>query len=168
MHTSAAWVPHRDHPGRSTRAVWRGLLMLRGARCREVKTLLTKAGRPLNYRVIRHAAVVTAAETARELGLPGCAVIKAVAVRIDGTPALCVLCSHQLLDLERVEKLAGAVSVELASPRELRAWFPHVEVRLTPPPVPCCAVTFQCPLSVRPRTRHARPGAHARRARPGG
>eukprot|EP00892_Ulva_mutabilis_P011895 jgi/Ulvmu1/9078/UM005_0173.1 len=100
---------------------------------REVKTLLTKAGRPINYRVHRHAAVVTAAETARELGLPGCAVVKAVAVKVDGKPVLCALCCHQLLDLERVEKLAGASSVELATPRELRDWFPNVEEGAIPP-----------------------------------
>lgn len=97
--------------------------------CRQVKTLLTKAGRPINYRVIRHAAVVTAAETARELGLPGCAVVKAVAVKVDGAAALCALCSHQLLDLDRLEKLVGAQTVELASPRELREWLPGVEAR---------------------------------------
>lgn len=104
--------------------------------CRQVKTLLTKAARPIKYKVVRHAAVVTAAETAHVLGLPGCAVMKTVAVKVDGAAALCVLCSHQLLDLERLAKLAGASCVELATPRELREWFPGVEVHnapLTPP-----------------------------------
>jgi hypothetical protein len=88
----------------------------------------------VHYNVIRHETAVTATETAKKLHCPGAAIVKAVVVKIDNVPALCVLRGDDMVALEQLEKLAGVESVELASPADLRRLFPNVQVR-----PPACA-----------------------------
>lgn len=96
--------------------------------CRAVQKMLNKCGFVVHYSVLRHSHTETAPQTAKATGWPKEALIKAVAVSIDGSPALCALCSHHEVDLELLQKLAGATHVDLASPEVLRNWFPSTQV----------------------------------------
>jgi prolyl-tRNA editing enzyme YbaK/EbsC (Cys-tRNA(Pro) deacylase) len=91
--------------------------------------MINKTGFVVHYHVIRHSHTETSPQTARVTGWPKQALIKAVAVCIDGQPALCGLCSHHEVDLELLKRLAGATSVELASSAVLRSWFPKTQAR---------------------------------------
>jgi prolyl-tRNA editing enzyme YbaK/EbsC (Cys-tRNA(Pro) deacylase) len=100
--------------------------------CRDVQKVLNKSGCMnkcvVHYSVMRHDHTDNAPQTAQAVGLPGTAFIKAVTMLLDGKPALCVLCSHQDVDLQRLQQLCGASTVEPATDPELRAWFPSIQV----------------------------------------
>jgi hypothetical protein len=123
-----------------------GVLLIGGKlKCRDVQKVLNKSGfmnkRVVHYNVLRHDPTDDAPQTAKAVGLPGKAFIKAVAMLVDGKPVLCVLCSHHEVDLRRLQQLCGAAQVEGATESQLRTWFPSIQVCS-----PVCKILCGCVL----------------------
>lgn len=83
----------------------------------------------VHYNVMRHGHTKTAPQTAEAVGLPGKAFIKAAVATVDSRPVLCVLCSHNDVDLLQLQRLSGASTVKHASKADLNAWLPSIEAR---------------------------------------
>lgn len=119
--------------------------------CRNVQKVLNKSGfmnkSVVHYNVMRHNHTETAPQTAKAVGLPEKAFIKAAAASVDGKPVLCVLCSHHEVDLQRLQQLTGAVTVEHATDSDLHTWFPSIQVRplhLAPGSTLSCCISCAC------------------------
>ena len=83
----------------------------------------------VHYNVMRHSHTESAPQTAKEVGLPEKAFIKATPTAVDGKPVLCVLCCDHKVDLQRLKQLSGASKVASATEADLHTWFPSVQVR---------------------------------------
>lgn len=87
----------------------------------------------VRYLSIQHSPAFTAQEIAASAHIPGREVAKTVMVKIDGSMAMAVLAATKKLDLELLERAAGARSATLASEREFASMFPDCEIGAMPP-----------------------------------
>ena len=87
----------------------------------------------VRYVSIQHSPAYTAHEIAASAHIPGREVAKTVIVKLDGVMAMAVLAATKKLDLELLERAAGARSAALATEREFRDMFPDCEVGGMPP-----------------------------------
>ncbi|MCR4440503.1 MAG: YbaK/EbsC family protein [bacterium] len=87
----------------------------------------------VKYTTINHSTAYTAQEIAAAAHVPGKELAKTVVVKIDGKMALAVLPASRRIDFARLQQLAGAKKVELASEQEFKELFPECEVGAMPP-----------------------------------
>ncbi len=85
------------------------------------------------YEVLEHPAAFTAQQVAAVEHEPGRFVAKAVIVKADGEPVMCVVAAPRKVDLEKVRAHLGAGKVELAEEAELGRLFPDCELGAEPP-----------------------------------
>ena len=85
------------------------------------------------YVTLRHPPAFTAPEIAQVAHIPGRRSAKVVICIADGQPVQAVVPAHYSVDLETLRQLAGAVSLRLASEREIAVLYPEFEVGAMPP-----------------------------------
>jgi len=87
----------------------------------------------VKYVTISHSPAYTMSEIAATAHIPGKMLAKTVMVKIDGKMAMAVLPSSERVDLEELEELTGARTIELATEEEFKQLFPACEVGAMPP-----------------------------------
>jgi Ala-tRNA(Pro) deacylase len=85
------------------------------------------------YVVFRHPPAYTALEQAEVSHIPGRCAAKVVICMADDSPLQAIVPAHYRVDLERLRAIAGAVTIRLASEREMEALYPDFEVGAAPP-----------------------------------
>jgi Ala-tRNA(Pro) deacylase len=90
--------------------------------------------RGVDHELITHAETFTAADEAREAGVPAGHVAKTLALRDQDSYRLVVIPASRRLDLARVRQLGGrSPHLRLATEHELRRDFPNFDVGALPP-----------------------------------
>ncbi len=87
----------------------------------------------VKYVTISHSPAFTAQEMAGTAHIPGKELAKTVMVKIDGKMAMAVLPAYYKIDFDRLNEVAGAETVELASEEEFKGLFPNCDVGAMPP-----------------------------------
>lgn len=87
----------------------------------------------IKYLVISHSLAYTAQGVAALAHVSGKKLAKTVIVKIDGVLAMAVIPASFHVDLDRLRKLTGAQSVEVASEIEFKDAFPDCETGAMPP-----------------------------------
>ncbi len=87
----------------------------------------------IKYMVISHSLAYTAQGVAALAHVSGKKLAKTVIVKIDGVLAMVVIPASFHVDLDRLRKLTGAQSVEVASELEFKDAFPDCETGAMPP-----------------------------------
>ncbi len=87
----------------------------------------------IKYMVISHSLAYTAQGVAALAHVSGKKLAKTVIVKIDGVLAMAVIPASFHVDLDRLRKLTGAQSVEVASELEFKDAFPDCETGAMPP-----------------------------------
>jgi Ala-tRNA(Pro) deacylase len=87
----------------------------------------------VKYVTISHSVAYTAQEIAASAHIRGKELAKAVMVMLDGELAMAVLPASRQLDLDRLQQVAGAGSVRLATEAEFKDRFPGCETGAMPP-----------------------------------
>ena len=87
----------------------------------------------IDYSVVAHKKAYTAQEVAETSHIPGHEIAKTVIVKIDGTMAMAVLPASEVIDLELLEEMTGAMMVELADEGEFSVYFKDCETGAMPP-----------------------------------
>lgn len=85
------------------------------------------------FEIIPHARAITARETAAMAHVRDDMLAKTVMVKLDGRLTMAVLPATRRVHLERLRKLTGADSAELATEDEFRDRFPDCEIGAMPP-----------------------------------
>ena len=96
-----------------------------------LKEFLDRHG--VKYVTMSHSPAFTAQEIAASAHVPGKELAKTVIVLLDGKMAMAVLPASYKVDLDRLQELAGAETVELATEQQFRDMFPGCEVGAMPP-----------------------------------
>jgi len=96
-----------------------------------LEQLLEESGAPFD--VIDHPLAFTAQEEAASSHVSGRHWAKTVAVLIDGDPALAVLPATRRLDIEKLRRVVGTDSVEIAREAEFQDLYPDCELGAMPP-----------------------------------
>jgi len=89
--------------------------------------------RGVRYEVLTHRKAFTAQEEAAVTHVPGQEWAKTVVCFADGEPVLAVLPATHYVDTDRLERLAGAQDVRLATEKELAPLFADCEPGAMPP-----------------------------------
>jgi Ala-tRNA(Pro) deacylase len=87
----------------------------------------------VRYVSVTHSLAYTAQEIASIAHVPGRDLAKTVMVFLDGALAMAVLPANRHVSLGRLETLAGAKTVRLATEPEFRTAFPDCETGAMPP-----------------------------------
>jgi len=87
----------------------------------------------VKYIVISHSLAYTAQGIAALAHISGKELAKTVIVKVDGKLAMAVLPASRHVDLPALKAAAGASTVELASERDFRSYFPECETGAMPP-----------------------------------
>lgn len=87
----------------------------------------------IKYLVLSHSLAYTAQGVAALAHLSGKELAKTVIVKIDGILAMAVIPAPDHVDLERLKKLTGAQTVEVATEAEFKDAFPDCETGAMPP-----------------------------------
>ncbi len=87
----------------------------------------------IQYRLIDHEEVYTAAEMAASIHAPGRRVAKVLLIWADGDYVLAVVPAHRQLQLEQFGRMIGARQLLLAKEWEMGKLFPDCEVGAMPP-----------------------------------
>ncbi|MGA2101452.1 MAG: YbaK/EbsC family protein [Candidatus Sulfotelmatobacter sp.] len=87
----------------------------------------------IKYLVISHSLAYTAQGVAALAHVSGKKLAKTVIVKIDGILAMVVIPASFHVDLERLRKLTGAQTVEIATESEFKDAFPDCETGAMPP-----------------------------------
>ena len=87
----------------------------------------------VHYETLTHPVTYTAQRTAESVHIRAKELAKTVMVKIDGKMAMAVLPASHRVDLELLQKAAGAKQVELAEEQEFKNLFPGCEVGAMPP-----------------------------------
>ena len=87
----------------------------------------------IRYVSVIHSAAYTAQEIAALTHVPGGQLAKSIIVKLDGKMAMAVLDASHFVDLERLETVAGAKTVELATEEEFGQLFPECQLGAMPP-----------------------------------
>ena len=94
-------------------------------RPRSLDEFLTKNRTP--YTTFRHAPAFTAMQAAAISHVPGRSWAKTVVCYADGEVILAVVPAHYKVDCDRLQELAGAAALRLASEREICELYPDCE-----------------------------------------
>ncbi|MFO7893662.1 MAG: YbaK/EbsC family protein [Longimicrobiales bacterium] len=97
----------------------------------KLKQFLEENG--VDYETVAHPEAYTAQEAAAAAHIRGKEIAKTVMVKVDGAMAMVVLPATLQVDLERVEDVTGAGSVQLAGEDEFKDLFPTCEPGAMPP-----------------------------------
>jgi Ala-tRNA(Pro) deacylase len=87
----------------------------------------------VKYVTISHSPAYTAQEIAASAHIPGKELAKTVMVKLDGQMAMAVLPASCKIDLDRLQDVTGAGSIELAEEEEFASLFPNCDVGAMPP-----------------------------------
>ncbi len=87
----------------------------------------------VKYVLISHSPAYTALEIAASAHIPGKEVAKTVMIKIDDKMGMAVLPASYHVDFDKLKRVAGARTVELAAEKEFRDLFPACEVGAMPP-----------------------------------
>jgi len=87
----------------------------------------------VKYLVISHSLAYTAQGVAALAHVSGKKLAKTVIVKIDGILAMAVISASFHVDLERIRKVTGAQTVEVATEVEFKDAFPDCETGAMPP-----------------------------------
>lgn len=88
----------------------------------------------VKYETVKHSPTYTAQETAQAAHISGKDLLKSIAIKVDGKPALMIEPANQQLDLKQLKASLHANNVELAREYEFKNWFPDdCEVGAMPP-----------------------------------
>src|SRR6516162_9839507 len=87
----------------------------------------------IKYMVISHSLAYTAQGIAALVHVSGKKLAKTVIVKIDGVLAMVVIPASAHVDLDRLRRVTGAQTVELASEREFKHAFRDCETGAMPP-----------------------------------
>jgi len=87
----------------------------------------------VKFVIISHSPAYTALEIAESAHIPGKELAKTVMIHIDGKMAMAVLPASRQVNLDLLQKAAGANSVVLASEQSFSGLFPGCEVGAMPP-----------------------------------
>lgn len=87
----------------------------------------------IKFVTIKHSPAFTSQETAASAHIPGKELAKTVMVKLDGKMAMAVLPGSYHIDLQLLEKVTGAHSIEIADEDEFKDLFPNCEVGAMPP-----------------------------------
>lgn len=98
---------------------------------RKVKDLLDS--HHVRYVSIAHSPAYTCQEVAQSAHIGGREMAKTTMVKLDGELAMAVVPANERVDLERLQKTAGASKVEIATESEFRGLFPDCEPGAMPP-----------------------------------
>jgi Ala-tRNA(Pro) deacylase len=96
-----------------------------------IERFLTEHG--VSYQVVTHRTAYTAQEEAAVAHVPGRQWAKTVVCFADDEPILAVLPAIYQVDTERLQRLAGATRVRLATEAELAPLYPDCEPGAMPP-----------------------------------
>jgi Ala-tRNA(Pro) deacylase len=96
-----------------------------------LEQLLEESGTPFD--VIDHPLAFTAQEEAASSHVSGRHWAKTEAVLIDGDPALAVLPATRRLDIDKLRRVVGTDSVEIAREAEFQDLYPDCELGAMPP-----------------------------------
>ncbi|MDZ7615365.1 MAG: YbaK/EbsC family protein [Patescibacteria group bacterium] len=98
---------------------------------KKLKAFLDSNG--VKYVTIGHSAAFTAQEIAASAHIPGKELAKTVMVDLDGRLAMAVLPASLKVDLDRLQKVAGAANANLADESQFASLFSGCEVGAMPP-----------------------------------
>ena len=98
---------------------------------KKLKEFLDSEG--VKYVTIGHSAAFTAQEIAASAHIPGKDLAKTVMVDLDGRLAMAVVPASMKVDLDRLEKVAGAKKAGLADEAQFANMFAGCEVGAMPP-----------------------------------
>lgn len=87
----------------------------------------------VKYVTVKHSTAYTAQEIAASAHIPGKELAKTVMVKVDDQMAMAVLPASYRIDFKRLQNLAGAKNVALASEQEFQKLFPESDVGAMPP-----------------------------------
>ena len=96
-----------------------------------LQQLLTE--RHVRFETIPHLRAFTAQETAESAHISGQELAKTVMAKLDGKLVMVVVPATRRIDFERLRRMAGAHSAELAHEDEFRDLFPDCEIGAMPP-----------------------------------
>ena len=96
-----------------------------------LQKLLDEKG--VKYTTILHSPAYTAQHLAAETHIHGWEIAKSTILKADGSYVMAVLPAPYCVDLERMQSVLTADSVELATEEEIRGLFPETEVGAMPP-----------------------------------
>ena len=89
--------------------------------------------RNIKYSTIEHTPAYTAQEVAASSHTPGRELAKSIIVKIDGRLVMVVLPASRRINFDRLKKITGAKTVELATEREFADLFPDCQLGAMPP-----------------------------------
>ena len=87
----------------------------------------------IRYLVISHSLAYTAQGIAALAHVSGRQLAKTVIVKVDGVLAMAVVPASVHVDVDQLERITGAQTVEIASEREFKNAFPDCETGAMPP-----------------------------------
>jgi Ala-tRNA(Pro) deacylase len=87
----------------------------------------------VRYIVLIHSPAYTTQQIAALAHVSGKKIAKTVMVNIDEKMCMAVVPASQKVDLERLQDLSGAASIDLACEEEFRSLFPDCEIGAMPP-----------------------------------
>ena len=89
--------------------------------------------RNIKYSTIEHTPAYTAQEIAAKSHTPGRELAKSIIVKLDGRLVMVVLPASRRINFDRLKKITGAKTVELATEREFADLFPDCQLGAMPP-----------------------------------
>ena len=89
--------------------------------------------RNIKYSTIEHTPAYTAQEVAASSHTPGRELAKSIIVKLDGRLVMVVLPASRRINFDRLKKITGAKTVELATEREFADLFPDCQLGAMPP-----------------------------------
>jgi Ala-tRNA(Pro) deacylase len=87
----------------------------------------------VKYTVLKHSPAYTAQEIASTAHIKGKELAKTVMVKMDGRLAMAVLPASYRIDLNELQKAAGAKKLNIASEKDFKDLFPECETGAMPP-----------------------------------
>lgn len=87
----------------------------------------------MEYVVISHSKAYTAQKVAAAAHIPGKLIAKSVILNVDGKMVMAVVPAPHRVNLNRMKRMLGAESVELARESEFQQIFPDCEIGAMPP-----------------------------------
>lgn len=87
----------------------------------------------IKYLVISHSPAYTAQEIAAAAHIPGREMAKTVMITVDGKMVMAVVPATCYVDLDRLQEMLGAKTVDLATEEEFEYRFPDCELGAMPP-----------------------------------
>ena len=87
----------------------------------------------VKYTILKHSAAYTAQEVASTAHIKGKELAKTVMIKMDGRLAMVVLPASYRIDLNELQKAAGAKKLNIANEEDFKDLFPECETGAMPP-----------------------------------